>query len=456
MTGFLIAMAVTAIVLWLIVKKYQPHTVLLLAGLFLLAMTILVAPKTSILFGHAKSTGWVGFDVFAYAKGTLSETTAGLGMIIMSAGGFARYMDHIGATDAMVGICVRPLARFKAPYVVLALGCAVGQIFNIFIPSAAGLAMLLLVTFFPTLVRLGVSAAAAAAMIGTTAVMDLGPGAATTNLAARNAGLDPTLYFVHNQIPLGIPVTIVLCVLTYLSARYFDRRGGGVVAEAGEDAAKAAARPKVPALYALLPVVPLTLMLVFSALLVRTVRLDVVSAMVIGAILALVCELIRIREPKAALKGFMAFFEGMGQMFSQIVSLVICTQIFAAGLQTIGAVDFLIHSAQGIGFGAAAMTLVMCAIVIVTAVITGSGVATFFSFGGLAPKIAAGFAVPAASILLPMQFCAALARAMSPVAGVVIAVSGAGRCSPMEIVRRTAVPVCGGLAVVLLYSALFV
>jgi DcuC family C4-dicarboxylate transporter len=449
-------LAVTAVVVWLIIKKYQPHTVLLLAGLFLLTATVILAPKTSILFPHAKSTGWVGFDIFAYVKGTLSESAAGLGMIIMAAGGFAKYMDHIGATDAMVAVCIRPLKLLNAPYVVLALGCAVGQIFEIFIPSAAGLAMLLLVTFFPTLVRLGVSAAAAAAMIGTTALMDLGPAAATTNLAAKVADLDPTLYFVHYQIPLAGPVMVVVSVLTYFTARYFDRGMDRTAAAGAGEAENQAASLKIPAFYALLPVIPLTLMLIFSSLLVRAIQLDMVSAMVIGAVLALACEMVRRRDAKAVLKGFMAFFEGMGQMFGQIVSLVICTQVFAAGLQTIGAVDFLIHSAQGSGFGAGAMTVVMCAIVILTAVITGSGVAAFFSFGSLAPRIAASFGVPAASILVSMQFSAALARAMSPVAGVVIVVSGAGQCSPVEIVRRTAIPVCGGLLVVLLYSALFV
>jgi DcuC family C4-dicarboxylate transporter len=453
-TGALIGLAVTVVVVWLIVRKYQPHTVLLLAGLFLLTATAALRPSTSILFGQAKSTGWIGFDIFAYVQGTLSDSAAGLGMIIMAAGGFAKYMDRIGATDAMVAVCSQPLKLLRAPYVVLAAGCAVGQIFEIFIPSAAGLAMLLLVTFFPTLVRLGVSAAAAAAMIGTTALMDLGPAAATTNLAATVANLDPTVYFVHYQIPLAGPVMVVVSVLTYFSARYFDRgmeRTGAV----GE-AEVAAARPQVPPLYALLPVIPLTLMLIFSPLVVRGIRLDMVSAMVIGAVLGLACETIRTRDARAVLKGFMAFFEGMGQMFGQIVSLVICTQVFAAGLQTIGAVDFLIRSAQSGGFGAAAMTVVMCAIVIVTAVVTGSGVAAFFSFGRLAPRIAGSFAVPAASILVPMQFSAALARAMSPVAGVIIVVSGAVQCSPIDIVRRTAIPVCGGLLVVLLFSALFV
>ena len=457
MTGALIGLAVTVIVVWLIIKKYQPHTVLLLAGLVLFTATAVLMPQTSILFGHAKSTGWVGFDIFAYVQGTLSESAAGLGMIIMAAGGFAKYMDHIGATDAMVAVCSRPLRLLRAPYVVLAVGCAVGQIFEIFIPSAAGLAMLLLVTFFPTLVRLGVSAQAAAAMIGTTALMDLGPAAATTNLAAKVADMDPTLYFVHYQIPLAGPVMIVVSVLTYFSARYFDRgMDRRVAATADGEAGHDRPGPGVPALYVLLPVIPLALMLIFSPLLVRSIRLDMVSAMVIGAVLALACEMIRTRDAKAVLKGFMAFFEGMGQMFGQVVSLVICTQVFAAGLQTVGAVDFLIHSAQGVGFGAAAMTVVMCTIVIVTAVVTGSGVAAFFSFGSLAGKIGGGFGVSAASILVPMQFSAALARAMSPVSGVVIVVSGAGQCSPMEIVRRTAIPVSGGLLVVLLFSALFV
>ncbi len=118
MTGFLIALAVVVIVGWLIVKKYQPHTVLLLAGLFLLTMTVLVVPDASILFKKAKSTGWVGFDIFAYVKESLSYRAAGLGMIIMAAGGFAKYMDHIGATDAMVAVCIKPLRLLKAPYVV--------------------------------------------------------------------------------------------------------------------------------------------------------------------------------------------------------------------------------------------------------------------------------------------------------------------------------------------------
>ncbi|MCF8481532.1 MAG: C4-dicarboxylate transporter DcuC [Rhodospirillum sp.] len=456
MLGFLIGLVVTVIVAWLIIKKYQPHTVLLVAGLVLLALTLVAAPESSILFKDSKSTGWVGFDIFDYVRGSLAYRAAGLGMIIMTAGGFAKYMDHIGATDAMVDFCIRPLKLLKAPYVVLALGYAVGQFLNIFIPSAAGLAMLLLVTFFPTLVRLGVSRAAAAAMIGTTAVLDLGPASGASNLAAKTANLDVAVYFAQHQLPIGLAAIAVISLLTYVSGRYFDGKSGHVVAaEAiGGNPAEVGKEHRVPAIYALLPMVPLTLILIFSKLLVASVKLDVVTAMVLGALLALVCELIRHRDGKAIAKGFMAFFDGMGGMFARIVSLIVCAEVFAAGLQTIGTVDFLINAAQNAGLGVTAMTVVMCAMVTLIAVITGSGNAAFFSFGHLAPGIASSFGAAPVTMLLPMQLTAGLARSLSPVAGVIIAVSDAGQCSPFEIVRRTVLPVVGGLVTVILLGVL--
>ena len=340
--------------------------------------------------------------------------------------------------------------------VVLALGYAVGQVLNIFIPSAAGLAMLLLVTFFPTLVRLGVSTAAAAAMIGTTAVLDLGPASGASNLAAKTSELDVAVYFAQHQIPVGIAAVIVISLLTYVSGRYFDGKAGHVAT--AEDANKVSENESVkraPTFYALLPIIPLSLILIFSKLLISSVKLNVVTAMIIGALFAFVCELIRHRNGKEVAKGFMAFFDGMGKMFARIVSLIVCAEVFAAGLQTIGMVNFLIEASQNAGFGITAMTIVMCLMVTVIAVITGSGNAAFFSFGHLAPNIASSFGATAVSMLLPMQLVAGLARSMSPVAGVIIAVSDAGNCTPIDIVKRTAMPVLGGIVTVVLISVIF-
>ena len=419
MTAFIIAIVITVIAAWLIVKNYQPQTVLLLAGLALLTITVLFYPENSILYDKAKSTGSTWLDIFSFAKESLTTQIAGIGLIIMAAGGFASYMDHIKASNAMVNMCIRPLQVIKAPYLILALGYICAQLLHVAISSAAGLAMLLLVTFFPVLVRLGVSKASAAAMIGLCAFMDLGPA-----------------------------VMLAVAVVIYFTAKYFDKKDGFISGEQSVAQAEEEGR-KAPAIYALLPVLPVALVLVFSPLVIKSIKIDVVTAMILGAVVAFFFELVATRDFKNCCKGLQVFFKGMCSMFTSIVSLLVCADIYAQGLQKIGAVDYLLQSVQNAGLGFTSMTLVMTALVGVTAVLTGSGVAAFFSFSGLAPSIAAKFGESAVNMILPMQLMAGMGRSMSPVAGIIIAVSKAGECSPFMIVRRTLLPALAGIAAML-------
>jgi C4-dicarboxylate transporter, DcuC family len=218
--GFLIGVAVIAVAATMIVRNYQPQTVLLVAGLILLALTSLLFPDHSILYQKAKSTGWKGFDVFAFVKESLITQMSGIGLIIMASAAFADYMDHVGATATMVRFCIKPLRLIKAPYLILASGYVLGQCLHVAIPSAAGLAMLLLVTFFPMMVALGVSKPAAAAMIALCSFMDLGPALGTANLAATTADIPPAVYFVRDQIPVVVWVIAVVAILIFFLASF--------------------------------------------------------------------------------------------------------------------------------------------------------------------------------------------------------------------------------------------
>ncbi|WP_411751513.1 C4-dicarboxylate transporter DcuC [Serratia sp. (in: enterobacteria)] len=454
MTGFIIGMIVTVLAAWFIIKNYQPQTVLLLAGLSLLLITAVLFPEQSILYGKAKSIGWVGGDIFAFVKESLTTQVAGIGLIIMAAGGFADYMDHIKASNSMVNLCIKPLQMIKAPYLILAIGYILSQLLHVAISSAAGLAMLLLVTFFPVLVRLGVSKAAAASMIGMSAFMDLGPAVGTANLAAKHAGMETAIYFAHYQLPVATGVMLAVAVLIFFTARYFDAKDGHIVTQQQVEQPTSEDTAKVPAFYAFLPVFPVILVIVFSPLVISSIKIDVVTAMIIGTLLAFFCELLVRRDFKTACKGIQVFFKGMGTMFTSIVSLLVCADVFAQGLQIIGAVDFIIHTVQAAGFGFGNMTIVMALLVCVTAALTGSGVAAFFSFSGLAPGIAAKFGESAVSMILPMQLMAGMGRSISPVAGVIIAVSKAGECSPFMIVRRTLIPAAGGMITMLVLNGI--
>ncbi|WP_411706082.1 C4-dicarboxylate transporter DcuC [Edaphovirga cremea] len=454
MTGFLIGIFVTVLAAWFIIKNYQPQTVLLLAGLSLLTITAVFFPEQSILYAKSKSIGWVGGDIFAFVKESLTTQVAGIGLIIMAAGGFADYMDHIKASNSMVDMCIKPLQMIRAPYVILAIGYILSQLLHVAISSAAGLAMLLLVTFFPVLVRLGVSKAAAASMIGMSAFMDLGPAVGTANLAAKHAGMETAVYFAHYQLPVAVGVMLVVSVLIFFTARYFDAKDGHVVVQQTHEQQEQKEGDKVPWFYALLPIFPVVLVIVFSPLIVATIKVDVVTAMIMGTMLAFFCELFVKRDFKAVCKGVQVFFRGMGSMFTSIVSLLVCADVFAQGLQIIGAVDFIIQTVQNAGFGFGSMTVVMALLVCVTAALTGSGVAAFFSFSGLAPGIATKFGESAVSMILPMQLMAGMGRSISPVAGVIIAVSKAGECSPFMIVRRTVIPAVGGIITMLIINGI--
>ncbi|MGL4602317.1 MAG: C4-dicarboxylate transporter DcuC, partial [Plesiomonas sp.] len=115
----LISLVVVFATGYLIVKKYNPQMVLFMAGIILLASAILLETGTPL--PEAKSSGSVWLDIFYYIKGMMGSTVADLGLIIMAVGGFAKYMDHIGASRALVAISTRPLSIIRSPYLVMAM-----------------------------------------------------------------------------------------------------------------------------------------------------------------------------------------------------------------------------------------------------------------------------------------------------------------------------------------------
>ena len=447
-----LAVIVTVIAGWALIKRYQTHMVLLFAGLALLILAILLGDPHFLPKG-VKPSGFVLFDIFNTLKSIATKQSSGIGFLIMTAGGFAAYMDRIGAARALVDVAVKPLSMLKAPYLVLVGGYLVGQILVMVIPSAAGLAMLLLVALFPILKAVGVSSAAAAAVIGTSAGMTFAPTAGTANLAAKVAGLDPIIYLVQYQLVLAVPTVIVICVAHYFVQRYYDAKGDDVYSEAAE--VKQSDAPVAPKWYALFPILPIALLIIFSKLVVSSIKLDTISALFLVWIAVVIIEVIRTRSVKKVFKDAMAMFQSMGKMFAGIVALIICAEFFATGLKVSGLIDILINSAHGVGAGMGFMTVILTAIVSAVTFLTGSGVGAYSSFASLAPDVAAGLGGSVTALVTPMQFASGMIRAMSPVAGVIIAVAGAAGVSPMAVVRRTWIPMIAGLVVTLICNMIF-
>lgn len=403
---------------------------------------------TGEILASEKSTGFWFFDIFEYIKGLFATDAAGTGLIIMAVGGFAMYMDKIGASSAMVNICIRPLRKLNAPYVVLALSYIVGQFLNIFIPSAAGLSVLLMATLYPVLVELGVSRLSAASLIATTACLDLGPASGASNMAAQTAGLEPMEYFVSYQLPVSAFVMIVITVLHYIVQKSCDRKSGFKQKTSAREVQDVAAG--VPKIYAVLPLIPLVFLFVFSKLLISSISIHVITAMLIGMTAALTFELIHRRgEAKEVMKGIQVFFDGMGKQFATIVTLIVAGETFAKGLQAIGAINVIIEGSKATGFGPIPMTIVMVLIITVCSIVMGSGNAPFFAFAALAPTVSEAFGIPVVLMVMPMQLASGVARSISPITSVVVAVSNSADLFPVDVVKRTVIPMAGGLIALL-------
>lgn len=441
--NFVLAILVIIAVGYFIVKKYQAQGVLLIGGAILLLGGILLNDSPVM----AKSaTGSLYLDIFSQLSKNFIKTSGSLGLAIMIVSAFAKYMDHIGASTALVKLSIKPLQKLNSPYIVLALSYVIGQILNVFIPSASGLGVLLMVTVYPIVVSLGVSSLAATAVIGTSACLDLGPASGNAVLASKTAEMDAALYFANYQIPVAIATVIVITILHYFVNKKMDSKLE--VAESKADLESKEEDKQVPKFYAFLPIIPLLIILMFSPLTGSSIKIGVVEAMFMSITLSMIIEGVRRRAFKSTLAELKIIFTAMGSQFANVITLIVAGEFFALGLTKIGVISALIDSTKSAGLGAQPMILVMTAIIVVSSILMGSGNAPFFAFAALAPAVAASVDLNPIVMLMPMQLSAGIARSVSPITAVIVAVSGISGVSPFEVVKRTAIPMLGGLITV--------
>lgn len=443
-----VAVAVIAWTARMLLRKYHAQGVLLGAGLLLLAVAFLMdQPLPEV----KKPTGFAGFDLFVFIGESFAKTNAGVGLMIMAIGGFVAYSKHIGASDALVHLTVKPLHRLqKNPQLAATFVLPIGHFLSLCIPSAAGLGLLLMTTVYPILRRLGVSRLAGVAVITGSTGLCVGPASVITNSAISIMDIPIIPYFLGEQIPLVWPTLLVLMIVYYAVNKYFDAREED--APETEPNRTEASENTAPMWYAIIPVLPLILLILFSDLFApfgTPIKLHTTTAMLISMAFALFVEALRLRDGKAVLNSLSVFWTGMAQIFKSVVTLIIAADIFAKGLIAMGFIRGLIASTQALGVGAMGIGIVLTLLIFGASMLMGSANAAFFAFGPLVPKIASKVGATSLSVLLPMNIAASMGRAISPVSGVLLATSEIAGLSSMQVVRRNLIPMTVGLVFLL-------
>ena len=248
------------------------------------------------------------------------------------------------------------------------------------------------------------------------------------------------------SLPISVCAMAGMAVSHYFWQRWLDRRQGITP----EPIPHAPARPQAPLGYALLPTLPLLGVFLLDGQ--YGVRLDINAIILLCLLLAALSEFARKRDARKLFDGLQAAYHAMAEAFASVVILLVAAGVFAQGLKTVGFIDQLLLLGQGSESSALLILLVLVLVTAVVAFTTGSGNAPFYAFVELIPKLAASLGVNPAYLVIPVLQASNLGRTISPVSGVVVATAGMGHVSPLEVVKRTSVPVGVGLLVVLVMT----
>ncbi len=437
-----IGLAIVIITFWMIYKNYEARLVLCLSGL-------LMAALGQFLSG---SNVTISTAVAAFVKQLIN---GGLVPTIVTVMGFGYVMTFTKCSDHLVNALVKPLTH--VPMVVIPGAVLITWILNIILPSAAGIAAAVGVLLVPALIALKVRPvmAASAVFAGTWgSVVSPGlmfnPQIADIAFKAKEIGApDAMIVILQEVIPCAIGAVVVAVVLAIICMVLKEGVGTTNNEKAGDALEKDLEEKtekhfKVNPFYAVVPVIPLVLLVLASKQLgvLPTKTFTVPVCMLIGTAVGLVVALINKQNIGDCFK---KFCRGAGDGFCDVVILIAAAALFASGMKSIGLTGALVDSMKGSQsvamFAAAAGPFVMAAI-------SGSGNAAALAFNEAITPHAADFGLTIVQLGAVAQIAAGLGRTMSPVAGGVIILAGIAGVNPMEIVKRTSLPVLIALVVV--------
>jgi DcuC family C4-dicarboxylate transporter len=450
-----ISLLAIVLVIYLLSKQYQPQTVLLCAG-FLLMFIGGYAGFEEILPAE-KSTGSIFFDAFQYLSNIFSTRIGHLGMDIMCGGAFAFYMIEIGASQSLVRIITKPFLKLKSPhpYAILSFSWIIGMCTGLCFETASSLAILLMVTLFPIMTKLGVSKLSAAAVIASSLCFDWAPG--DNALIAEMIGWSQVSYWAHYEVPIVLTAFVFVAPAFYLTQKYFDRKShhDSETATINRIGTRELDAETAPNWYAVLPVIPALTMVLLSPVAFAEIDITPVTAILFSFGVSMLAELIRKRNLRYVFAGTSIFFEGMGKQMARVITLVVSGQIFGKGLMTMGVMDNVIN--WGLNSGLNAPHMILCVVLIVSlfAICMGSGSAPFYAFVGLVPRIAKSLQFDQVYLLLPMQFAISIARTVSPLTAVIVITAEMAGVSRLELIQRTAIPMAVSMTVHLIVCYYF-
>jgi C4-dicarboxylate transporter, DcuC family len=379
-----------------------------------------------------------------------SMTVAGLISVILPVMGFAAVMELTGCNAHLVKLLTDPLIKVRL--ILIPGAMLVTFLINTAVSSAAGCAAAVGVVLIPAMMAAGVHPAmAAAAVLAGTWGSVWSPGSPHPAVIAKIASVSVMDVILAHKVA-SLSAAGLVAVLLFVEAKLFRQDRDWTPEKAGADLSKGSDKAQPPlervnVLRALIPVIPLALLLVTVPELKLTTRwlpkgLPVLDAMVIGTVLGMI---VTWTGPTRVTK---TFFDGMGRAYSGVIGIIIAAGVFIGGLEAAGVIKALIETLKTTQ---SAVPLLGTFGPMLLAILSGSGDAATLAFNNAVTPHAAQFGIKAVDLGNLAWIGGALGRSMSPVSAACIIAAGFAGMNPFELAKRNAVPmIVAAVAVMLL------
>lgn len=452
LVSILIVLNILAATIWLLLKNRNAALILILFGMLM----TLVAWLLNLPGARQDFSSYVFFELHAWVARVFSTRLAGSGLMVMLLFGYLEYMKTLKADSAFVYVTLQPLSVLRNnPNLACIILIPIGTLLTYALPSATAVGLLLVATLYPVLRKIGMSKMSILSIIVATTLLDLGLNSPNANRAAAFLGMDVASY-TRYQMQVIVPILIIITAVYFFFGRYRSRKEGYdtpvPVRPAEEDLAW---RKDAPLFYALLPVLPLLMSILFSFTLPLEAGASFLSgingAILLSFFIAGLFDALHSRSFKKAVTSMSVFWRGMGSGLASVVVMIIAADIFAEGLMRMGVIDTMVSLAQSVRIGRAGITVMLSALTMLSTVITGSATASFAAYGAIAPDVAFQFGADPLQVVLTVQLLAGFARALTPISIVIIALAETVDVPPVKLVRYHFVPVAISSALTLIY-----
>lgn len=421
---------------------------------FLSIVSLLVAVALGST-GVPEKTSLVWFDVFEYLPSYFGTTLAGTALIILFVVAFSNYMAEIGASQRLAEALAKPVLKIKSKVLLLTVSTFIAYVLMLVLPSAMGTFVVCLGVLFPTLRKAGINPITIMLTFFVGANVVVGPANpfAVLVLGMFEGAPDAATFFVQYALPVSAITMLATGVVVALWNLKLDKNA--TVPEVSESVMPKDAECSAPKWYALFPVFPVVLLIVFSSLTGLGIVFSVAGGYFFALVICFIIHFLVSKNKKDTYNDFSHFFAYMGDVMKSPCVIVCLSMFFGKCIAMVGGLDYLVNwLITTFGLGWYALLIVVAILYFIMCIFVGNSIAIPVTVPIVAAAmVSLGMESQLAMAVVILTFVGGLGKSLTPYEPKYLYISElCGDYDTMDLVKRNSVPVIFAFVLSLILS----